>query len=628
MKLFIHSIDLIGGDRKFDFDKGLNIITGPIATGKTTLMRCLSGMFAGDISVPRETRENVTNLAGQIQIKEETYSIVRPFVTTRNAKVDIAGRFESHRLPVYQGDVNDPLTYRDWLLEKMGLPQLEVPTAPTQIESDKSPLTVSDYLLYCYLRQTEIDECVFGHTKPPKNIKRKYVFEVIYGKFNIEISKLQDRQRELVSELRRLKGQSKTVEEFLEGTNIANRAMIRQEIKNIEDRIANFEKESTAISNRVLTETNTQQLKSTIFNLEKKIEAFLKSVDFEKNSIEQKNALLAQLQTFSSRLTKAIVAGNYLLDYDFIACPRCNSSVSLERAEADICYLCLQTPSQQISRDDLIAEQERIDHQINETRELIRGHEATIKNITGEIKTIEASYNRLKDELDYRTKSYVSATGEKIAEIEHQRTSLQEEKKRYEDYLNLFTRHDKFKERISVIETQLQELELQIEAALSAASNFEDRVNRLEENFRQIVDELRIERFPDHGFTGIDRKTYLPVFGGRRFDEVQSLGLKVMINVAHAVAHQLTSLELNLLLPNILIIDGLSSNLGYKGIDLERIKAMYHFLIKINNQYKDSLQIFVTDNSIPEFAEEFRKYEFTSEDKLIPHYLINKNLDN
>lgn len=625
MKLFIHSIELLGAERKFEFVKPLTVFTGPIATGKTTLMRCLSGLLSGKIEVPRETRENVTNLIGEIQIKEETYSIVRPFVSTRNSKVDVAGRFETERLPVYESDENNLLTYRDWLLEKMGLPVLEVPTAPTQAESEMSPLTVSDYLLFCYLRQTEIDESVFGHTKFAKNTKRKYVFEVIYGKFNIEISKLQDRSRELTSELRRLSAQSKTIEEFLQGTNLENRAAINEEIKKLETQIVDFEKQSTAISNQVLNETNTQQLKSSIFRLEKEIEGLTKKSNFEKTGAEQKNSLLAQLQTLSSRLTKAIVAGNYLLDYDFITCPRCNSSVSIERVEENFCYLCLQTPSEQITRDDLIAEQGRIEHQINETRDLVTQHETTIRVIEKEIKSKQNSYNNLKEELDYRTKSYISATSEKISEIERQRTTLKEKKKRFQDYLNLFIKHDKYKERISSIRTELQELSLMINEALGRASNFEDNVNHLEDNFRKIVDEIKLERFPNHGFTGIDRKTYLPIYGGRKFDEVQSLGLKVMINVAHALAHQITSLELNLLLPNILLIDGMSSNLGYEGPDLERIEAMYNFVIKTTKEYEGRLQVFVTDNTIPKFAEDFMKYRFTSDDKLIPEHIINKD---
>ena len=43
--------------------------------------------------------------------------------------------------------------------------------------------------------------------------------------------------------------------------------------------------------------------------------------------------------------------------------------------------------------------------------------------------------------------------------------------------------------------------------------------------------------------------------------------MKVLINVAHAIAHQLTAIQEDLALPNVLIIDALSSDLGYGGYD-------------------------------------------------------------
>ena len=40
-----------------------------------------------------------------------------------------------------------------------------------------------------------------------------------------------------------------------------------------------------------------------------------------------------------------------------------------------------------------------------------------------------------------------------------------------------------------------------------------------------------------------------------------------MVNIAHALAHQLTCIHFDLKLPNILLIDGLSGNIGYEGLE-------------------------------------------------------------
>jgi len=99
---------------------------------------------------------------------------------------------------------------------------------------------------------------------------------------------------------------------------------------------------------------------------------------------------------------------------------------------------------------------------------------------------------------------------------------------------------------------------------------------------------------------------------------LESQGLKVMVNTAHALAHQLTCIHFDLQLPNILLIDGLSGNIGYEGLDRERIEAIYSYIIRVSQEYQNRLQIIVSDNTVPESAHEYIFAEFNDENKLIP----------
>src|SRR5574341_513478 len=150
MRLRVETIRLLGTERDFEFLPGLNIIVGSIATGKTTLQRCIRGLLGSGLqNFSQETRKTITDLAGRLLIGDQKYDVVRPFVTTRTALVSIAGENEFHRLPVMQAPPNESLTYGNWLLQKLELPVLEVPSAPTQAESAPSPVTINDYLMYC-----------------------------------------------------------------------------------------------------------------------------------------------------------------------------------------------------------------------------------------------------------------------------------------------------------------------------------------------------------------------------------------------------------------------------------------------------------------------------------------------
>ena len=50
-RLQIDSMELIGGDRTLEFSPGLNVVLGPMATGKSTIVKLIRALFA---SVPND----------------------------------------------------------------------------------------------------------------------------------------------------------------------------------------------------------------------------------------------------------------------------------------------------------------------------------------------------------------------------------------------------------------------------------------------------------------------------------------------------------------------------------------------------------------------------------------------
>ena len=88
MRVYINKIKLLGTSREFSLRPGLNIITGSITTGKTTLIKCLRGLLGSNLKdFSREARNNITHLAGEIFIGDNAYEIIRPFVMTNDAMV-------------------------------------------------------------------------------------------------------------------------------------------------------------------------------------------------------------------------------------------------------------------------------------------------------------------------------------------------------------------------------------------------------------------------------------------------------------------------------------------------------------------------------------------------------------
>lgn len=623
MRVRVTAIDLIGAERRFEFTSGLNIIAGPIATGKTTLLRCIRAVLgSGIVNFPREARETITALASEIIIGSDNYDIVRPFVTTRTARVDVAGPGEARRLPAIQTTSPSEISYGRWLLEKMNLPVLEVPRTPTRQDSDLTPVSINDFMLYCYLRQDEIDNNVFGHDNRFKNTKRKYVFEIAYGKYNVKLAQLYESLREVSQELSRLRAKTVTIDEFLESTPFENRALLEREIRDLNDELLTMEKTTTEETQEIVDLTQTGSLRQEIQTNDEKLTDLAVRLDFEQRSQSQMEQLLAQLQTQSKRITRSIVADKYLLDFDFIMCPRCGSTLVSDRGSDDICYLCLQEPEPKITRADLINEQDRLERQIIETQELITVHSDSQESLESEIIDFRELRHELSEQLDFLTSSYVSDSASKIAAFAEKRAGLQERRRRFSDYLQLIERRGASENRISELETRKEVLEATIDSIISSETGIEERIQFLEARFKEILEGFGAPRFVESGYTGIDRRTYLPLFEGRRFDELQSQGLKVIINVSHALAHQLTAMEYGLDLPNILLIDGITANIGHEGLDWERVEAIFDYLISLSDSHGDNLQLIIAENSVPVRANEYIRVILSEDDKLIPEHLL------
>ncbi len=305
-------------------------------------------------------------------------------------------------------------------------------------------------------------------------------------------------------------------------------------------------------------------------------------------------------------------------------CPRCGSEVSTDRGTDDHCYLCLQQPHvKSVGREELAKEQDRLEQQIVETQDLMRAHRERMRSLRAELEGLEGQRSALEHELDFRMRSFVSRSASAIAGEARKRAELNERLKRFRDYLSLFGRRAEVVARVRELEEEERELEVAIDAASSSATNFEEHVRYLEERFRFALERFKVPHFKNAGYTGIDRSTYKPVVEGRLFDQLQSPGFVTLVNIAHAIAHQMTAIECDLALPNILLVDGISNNLGTTGLDQERLDAVYDYLLELGDEYGDRLQIIVADNRVPQRALDRVRVRLSEQDKLIPTRLLS-----
>lgn len=619
MRVRIANLALQGTDRSVNLGSGLNIVSGPITTGKTTTLRLIRMLLGSSVSaLPAEIREHVPGIRGSLQLGDDRFQVYRPLVGTATARVEVAGEQSTWRLPASAPDHGAPETYADWLLSHLGLPRIQVPSAPTRADSSPTPVTINDYLNYCVLSDRDIDSMVFGHDDPFRNIKRRYVFQIIYGIYGIESAALQERYRQLSAERSRLGHSTESLSKLLEDTPWANRAALYQEIAETQRQLREVEGEEVDAAARAPLPDLAQELRAAVQDLERAFSTTSTALMHEETSAASLAKLANQLETQSSRLTRAIVAETRLLDFEFVVCPRCGSAVSDERGSEVSCRLCLQAPSRTDDRVYLVEEQNRIGLQLSETRELIRQHELAAAELRRRLNETAGRRRMLGEELDQRSSSYVSDAATQIADTASRRARTDERLRRLNDYATLFRRLDESLAEQGQLDAEMAAIEEQLAQQTARSDATERRIRRLEANFALVLNRFDLPRFADPPTVQIDRGTFLPKVDGRSFDTA-SQGMRVLINVAHALAHQITAIEEDLALPNILIVDALSSNLGHGGYDESVRERVYEFLIEMSEEHGDRLQIIVADNDVPEVAASKVCLELGREDMLVPN---------
>lgn len=619
MRLRIEELTLVGTSRTVRFGPGMNAIVGSMSGGKTATVSCLRALLGSEVSVVPELRGR--SISGIVLIGERRFRIVRQLVSTSTAKVDIAeigGQQEVWRLPSSQLQAGYDQTFRDWWLSMLGLPRIRVPRAPTDETSPLIPVTISDYLMYCVLRQKEIDTSVFGTPdNAQKNIKRKYVFEILYGLYDPEAAGLRERLRAVTTELNALTADASTLERILETTAFASRAQLEVQRQETESELARARQADLSLTDE-LTDPATVSLRARIGEAEAELARISDAAAAEAVSVSRLEELRDQLIAQSRRLTRALVAERLLNDFEFHTCPRCGAGVP-ERGSEDSCRLCLQIPPQNPAPSTLAAEQDRVIEQVTETEELIQRSKRRLDELEAARSAQARSRTELGAKLDRATATYVTDQTERIRAIAAQQARLEEHLARIDDALALHDRLQGQSERIAELEREQEDLNNRIAASRHSNPAVHARLDRLDEAFETALRSFDAPRFDNQPGSRINRETYMPVVDGRSFADLQSQGVEVLVNVAHVLAHQHLALHDDAMrLPNLLIIDGISSNVGHEGVDLERLRKMYATLLETATEYIDRLQIIVTDNDSPPVGGIHRALELSDTDRLVP----------
>ncbi|MDE0498389.1 MAG: hypothetical protein OXH86_13640 [Acidimicrobiaceae bacterium] len=503
------------------------------------------------------------------------------------------------------------------MLLKLDIPEVSVPRARTDASSALTPVTINDWLMYCIVRDDELDTEIFGHKDQFADRKRRAVFELNYGVYDSELANLQANYRGVELRLEDLERTAAAVTDFLNATPFQSLDRIDSELQQAQDSLLQLEQQSADLATQAHSESTSLDIRRQIAKIEASLGEQENELQAALKSFADLTDLRSTLSAQSQRLIRAIVADEWLVDFDFIVCPRCGTEIDDSRTSPEQCYLCLQAPQTGDFHSELIKEQERIASQVIETNGLLVQRESEISGQQRAIVQSQAELEALHRDLNLRTAHFVSAHSDAMTSLASGQARLREEIQRLLEYRDLVVRFNDLSSLRSRLEEERSDLSEALKLRVRHSEEAERLIGQLESRFQEYLERLHISLSDLPLIASINRTTYLPEIGGRAFDTLSSQGLSVLVNVAHALAHHTVSIDEGLPLPSLLILDGLSSNVGHEGFDLERRDDTYRLLIEETERYGGRLQVIALDNDVPSFGRDSVVLTLTTEDRLV-----------
>jgi hypothetical protein len=608
--LRLELIDLVGGGRNVTFQAGLNLVRGDITTGKTTLIRLIRALLG---SIPRHLppeTENVRALRGRVALGARTWNVYRPMVSTAETPVEVAvvGAENDEDTLAMRLPAAGAGGYGEFLLGQLGLPIVSVPRARREPTNELSPVTINDWLLYCIVTGDELDTQVFGHRDPFRDLKRRWVFEIAYGLYDEELANLAARLRSIDLEIRASESEAEVIRQFIAGTTLGKPDELAADLVALEERLTQLNSLAEGLQTASRGEPGGEiaSVRTAVLAARQQLDQVRADIRNHEAQLQDLSDLLKQLASLSKRLTRSIVADEWMVDFDFVVCPRCGQDVDQHRAHSPICYLCEQPePTNAPDREALIREQDRVTYQIAETHQLIDERSATLRGLHDGETRAEDELAEASTRLDALTSEFVSARATELQSVASELATAKANIEWTRRYLSVLNRQADQSSHLDTLKAQKAEIEDEIDSHRTSVTLAEENIGALEKRMVDYLTRLHVPQLGELLTVKINRDTYLPEVSTRTFDELSSQGLKTLVNVAHALAHHTVAIDRDLAMPGFLVLDGVSANSGTEGLEGERIVDMYRLFDEVAQDYGERLQLIVVDNDLPsELSEE------------------------
>ncbi|MEU9630726.1 ATP-binding protein [Streptomyces luteogriseus] len=188
-------------EQTYRFDRPATVITGPIGTGKSSLLMLVKHALGGSAMLTPAVREHVLSVHAEVVAGDEHVVLRRTIEGDTADTVDLLDPRSltlERSLPVRASE--GATTLSDYLLDALGFPREQI-AARREGAARPQNLTFNDLYAYVYLQAREIDRQVVGHLDRWFEVKRKELFRLMFGLTDSALMELKRTRNQLSERL-------------------------------------------------------------------------------------------------------------------------------------------------------------------------------------------------------------------------------------------------------------------------------------------------------------------------------------------------------------------------------------------------------------------------------------------
>ncbi|MEU8727530.1 AAA family ATPase [Streptomyces antimycoticus] len=406
-------------EQTYRFDRPATVITGPIGTGKSSLLMLFKHALGGSAMLTPAVRENVLSVQAEVVAGDNRMVLRRAIEGDAADAVDLLDPHSlalERTLPLRAGD--GLTTLSDHLLNALGFPREQI---ATRREGSARPqnLTFNDLYAYVYLQAREIDRQVVGHLDSWFETKRRELFRLMFGLTDSALMELKRTKNQLLDKLKARTAEHDNVSAFLAASDPRSDDELRAELKQMRDTLGRAEAGLSSLRTELEEQTAADtalrlELQNAIRSARQAEEEVAAAADL----VEARHAVVAQVHLDLSRLDRSATAIDQLSPFEFVVCPRCMQSLAARSVEDGHCLVCLQPDLVEADIDPAAIEETRttLQQQLEDAQRIQQADEAHLQAAQERSQQLSFVVSSLRRQLDAQTRDAVAPRFDAITE--------------------------------------------------------------------------------------------------------------------------------------------------------------------------------------------------------------------